>query len=78
MLLAFSKSNDSPCFVKIAIFRQQRDRDSNLQKAKREVLTVRAPLSFYLPILSDGYQVIFQNSLVGIGTTRIPVFTGEK
>lgn len=26
MLLAFSKSNDSPCFVKIAIFSQKFDR----------------------------------------------------
>ena len=26
MLLAFSKSNDSPCFVKIAIFRQDKCR----------------------------------------------------
>ena len=26
MLLAFSKSNDSPCFVKIAIFRQKKHR----------------------------------------------------
>ena len=37
MLLAFSKSNDSPCFVKIAIFRH-----------KRTVILIELPFfSFY-------------------------------
>ena len=45
------------------VLTQQRDRDSNLQKAKREVLIVWASLSFYLPILPDSYQVIFASKL---------------